>query len=107
MYNRGFCSPRVNPWIETVFVVVLSVLGWLIGRLCSKLPKPYWVLSYLLPLAIVFLIWLGHASYVFETTPPVSWVSAGRNKFLLCGFLATFMLTIPLARVSNLRLRRL
>ena len=103
----GIDFATVNPWIETVGVVGLSLLGWLAGRACSKLPKPYWMLAYLLPLLIVFLIWLGRANGGLELVPPISWVAAGRMKFALCGFVAAMMLTIPVARVSNLRLRRL
>ena len=97
----------MNPWLETVAVIGLSFVGWVAGRACSNLPKPYWMLSYLVPLFVVFLIWLGHEDGGLEMVPPVSWVAAGRTKFVLSGFVAMMVLTIPVARVSSPRLRRL
>lgn len=108
MYNcEVFYSGDVNAWLETFGVIVLSLVGWLIGRACSNLPKPYWMVAYLIPLLVVFLIWLGHEDGGLEMVPPISWVAAGRTKFILAGFLAMMVLTIPLARVSSPRLRRL
>jgi hypothetical protein len=107
MYKGGALFSTMNPWVETLGVIGLSLAGCIAGRTCSKMPKPYWVTAYLVSLLVVFLIWLGHEDGGLEMMVPISWVAAGRTKFVLCGFLATMLLTIPLTRVSNARLRRL
>jgi hypothetical protein len=97
----------MNPWLDVVGVVFLTVIGLLLGRWFAKLPKPYWMIGYAIPAAVVFLIWLGRQYSGLEFIPPISWLIAGRTKFAICGLLAMMILVVPLARVTNTRLRRL
>src|SRR6185295_18372504 len=98
---------NLEPWIETVAVASLAVAGVLLGRWFSRLPRPYWMLGYFIPLALVFIhgAAMRHPSLAFIT--PVSWMMMGRNKFAVVGFIATMVLTTTLSRLRLKRTRAL
>ena len=49
----------LTPWIESVVVAFIGFSAFLVGRLCSRLPKPYWLAGYLFPLGVIILYGLG------------------------------------------------
>jgi len=46
----------MNPWVETMGVTVLAVLGVVLGYWFSRMPKPYWTIGYFIPLGLVLLL---------------------------------------------------
>jgi len=43
------------PWFESLVVVAIAVLTFLFGRWFSRLPKPYWLVGYVIPLGLILL----------------------------------------------------
>ncbi|MEI7729495.1 MAG: cysteine peptidase family C39 domain-containing protein [Verrucomicrobiota bacterium] len=97
----------MNPWLETLGVTLFALTGVWLGRWFSRLPKWYWAVGYGLPLFCLFLLWLPQQNNALFFLPPFSWLTAGRREFALGGFIATLLLTTPLSRVTQPRLRGL
>ncbi len=97
----------MNPWFESLLVVLLALAGAGLGWWFSRLPKPYWGLAYLIPLALVLLYGVATQKAALGFVPPVSWMMMGRNKYAVTGFIATMLLATPLPRLRRTRERRL
>jgi hypothetical protein len=101
--ERGF----VNPWLETVGVILLAFLGAALGRICSRLPRRWWLLGYLVPLAIICMVGLPRLDRGLEFQPPICWFVSGRTLFAIAGFVTTMILVTPLSRLPKPRERRM
>jgi predicted double-glycine peptidase len=95
----------LTPWLESLAAVGIAVLAFLLGRLSSKLPSPYWILGYLVPLAILLLYCVAVFEPEVTMVPPLSWMLAGRSKFVCFNFVTTMVLSAPLARLPQKRNR--
>jgi hypothetical protein len=95
----------MSPWLETLGVILLTLLGALLGRFCSRLPKPWWMLGYFIPLLIIVLVGLPRLNRSLEFVPPICWLVSGRTLFAVTG-LVTAMST-PLSRLSRKGDRRM
>jgi predicted double-glycine peptidase len=94
-----------SPWFESAAVALLAVGGFRLGRWFSRLPKPYWILGYFLPLALTLAYGAAMRIPSLAFVPPISWMMMGRNKFAVIGFIATMVLTTPLSRLPQKRSR--
>ncbi len=97
----------MDPWLESLAVALLAFVGVLLGRWFSRLPRPYWVIGYFFPLALVFLYGLASRKPALSLIAPISWMMMGRNKFAVIGFICTMVLTTPLSRLQPPRARSL
>lgn len=91
----------LTPWLESLAAVSIAVLAFLLGRLSSKLPKPYWILGYLVPFAILLLYCVAVFEPEVTMVPPLSWMLAGRTKFVCFNFVTTMVLSAPLGRLPR------
>jgi hypothetical protein len=97
----------MSPWLETIGVVLLAVLGAWLGKFCSRLPKPWWLLGYFIPLLIIVLAGLPRIERSLEFTPPISWLVSGRTLFAVAGMVTAMVLVTPLSRLPRPRDRRM
>lgn len=97
----------MNPWLETVAVILLTLLGAGLGRICSRLPKPWWLLGYFIPFVIVVLVGLPRINRNLAFVPPISWLVSGRTLFAMSGFVTAMLLVTPLSRLPHKRSRRM
>jgi hypothetical protein len=95
----------MNPWLETLLVALFAFSGVVLGLWFSRLPRPYWLLGYFIPLTLILLYALAVQKPRLGLVPPLSWMMLGRNKFAVLGFIATFVLTTPLSRLRRKRER--
>src|SRR5215471_11391733 len=95
----------LTPWFESLVVAGIALVAFLLGCWFSRLPKPYWVIGYLLPLGIVLLYCLAGFVPTVATVPPISWMTIGRSKFVWFNFVATMLLSSPLAHLPKKRTR--
>jgi predicted double-glycine peptidase len=93
----------MSPWVETLGVITLAALGFAVGRICSRLPRPWWTIGYFLPLLLIVLIGLAHRFRTLEFVVPFTWLMAGRMEFILGAFVCTLVLTTPLSRLPKQR----
>ena len=92
---------EMNPWFETAGVVLIAVLGVFLGRVFSGLRKPYWLLGYFLPLALITILILVRCNNVLRFVQPFCWLAAGRVKFVILSLAVTMGLTVPLSRLPR------
>src|SRR3954471_20165888 len=88
----------MNPWVESLGMVLLAAGGMLIGAWFSRRPKPYWMFGYFIPLSLIFLYGAGSRYPTLTFVPPISWMMMGRNKFAIIGFIGSMVLATPLSR---------
>jgi len=88
----------MDPWLETIGVVLVAVLGVFLGRVFSRFHKPYWILGYFLSfLLIAVLIISRYVDFIPFWAP----LTAGRAKFVILS------LAIPMGLITLLsHLRR-
>ena len=93
----------MQPWFETLGVLILADLGVVIGLLTRKLKKHLWLLCYLPPLLLIILIALTRHFYWLGFYPPFSWVSDGRREFVIFAFSIPMLFGTLIPRLSVLR----
>ena len=79
----------MNPWLETLGVVLLAAAGVLAGRWFSRLPKFYWMVGYFIPFAVIVVYGLATRIPALAFIPPISWMMMGRTKFAVIGIVGT------------------
>ena len=82
---------------------MVAAAGVALGYLFSRLRKPYWTFGYFIPLALVLIYAAAVQFPALFFTPPISWMTMGRKKFAILGFVATMVLATPLSRVPKKR----
>jgi predicted double-glycine peptidase len=96
----------MSPWLETLGVILLALLGLGLGRFFSRQARPYWFLGYAIPMVFVFMIAAARLDAVLEFVRPFSWVMAGRTEFALIAPVVAMALTTPISRLPKARDRR-
>jgi len=98
-------SSIFNPWAESLVVAVIALLAFLLGRWFSRLPKPYWLIGYFIPLGIILLYCIAIFEPQLTMIPPLSWMLIGRSRFVCFNFITTMVLSAPLGRLPQKRNR--
>ncbi len=91
----------MNPWLETIAVCLVAVLGACLGKIFSRLQKPYWVFGYFLPLSLIAILVIARYSDTLYFAPLFSGIVAGRAKFVILSLAITMGLTAPLSRLPR------
>jgi len=91
----------VSPWLETTGVALVAVLGVFLGRWCSRLRGPYWLVGYFLAWMCIVVLIAARFNSALDVVPSVSWMAAGRVRFLLLAFAITMGLRTPLSRLAR------
>ena len=91
----------MNPWFETSGVILVAVFGVLLGRVFSRLQKPYWMLAYLLPVAIIAILALARCNNALYFVWPFCRFTTGRTRFVVLSLAISMGLTIPLSRLPR------
>ena len=89
----------MNPWLETVGVIFIALLGILLGRAFSTLRKPYWTVGYFLSIILISMLAITRTEGVLGFVPPFSYLTAGRIRFVIVSLAVTIGLTTPLSRL--------
>jgi predicted double-glycine peptidase len=98
-------SSSLIPWLESLVVISIALLAFVMGRWCSRQPKPYWLIGYFIPLGLILLYCLAMFKPQLAMIPPVSWMMIGRSRFVSFNFVATMALSAPLSRLPLKRNR--
>ncbi len=91
----------MNPWLETVGVSLVALLGIFLGRAFSGFRKPCWMLGYFLSLLLIAMLVIARCSNALGFMPPFSWITAGRIRFVILSLAVTMGLTTPLSRLPH------
>ena len=93
----------MNPWIESLAAALLAGGGFFLGRWFSRLPKPWWLAGYFIPLLLMFGFALARRVPTLSFEPPLSWMMMGRNQYAVIGFSVAMVLSTPLSRLTSRR----
>lgn len=99
--HEGFEGVRMNPWVETIGVILVAFLGVFSGRLFSRFRSPYWVLGYLLPFGLIAMLGLVRFDTALSFMKPFVWFATGRAKFVALSLAVSMGLTVPLSRLPR------
>lgn len=91
----------MNPWLETIGVIMVALIGIYLGRTFSRLKGPYWTIGYFLSLGLLAILVMTIYNEELLFLPPFSWLTAGRVRFVVLCLAATMGLTTPLSRLSR------
>ncbi len=91
----------MNPYLETIGVILIALAGVYLGTAASKLKKPYWIFGYSFALLLIAMMALTRFSTALNFIPPFSWLIAGRTRFVVLAVAATLGVTTPLSRLPR------
>jgi hypothetical protein len=91
----------MNPWVGTICVIFVALLGVLFGKVFSCFRKPYWACGYFLPAILIAMMVVTSFNNALPFVPPFSWVTAGRTRFIILALAITMGLTTPLSRLPR------
>jgi hypothetical protein len=91
----------MNPWVETIGVVLVALFGVFLGRVFSRFRGPYWMVGYFLSLLVVAALLASRCVGSLGVMRPFAWVIAGRVKFVILCLAATMGITTPLSRLPR------
>ncbi|MDD5326456.1 MAG: cysteine peptidase family C39 domain-containing protein [Phycisphaerae bacterium] len=89
----------MNPWLETVGIILIAMLGVFLGKLFSHPRKAYWIVGYLFSVLLIAFLLISGYSNSLAFAPPFAWIAAGRIKFVIFSLAVTMGLTTPLSRL--------
>ncbi len=89
----------MNPWLETLCVVLLALGGMWLGKKASRLPSPLWAYALALPICLLSLLIVAACTSLLDFAQPLFFITAGRTKYVILSFAITFGLTTPLSRL--------
>jgi predicted double-glycine peptidase len=93
----------MNPWVESLAVLMFAAGGLFTGAWFSRLPKPWWLLGYFLPLTLVVLLDIANRNPAVTFWPLLYRLMLGHNRFAAHAFIATVMLTTPMSKLPKRR----
>jgi predicted double-glycine peptidase len=91
----------LSPWIETAIACVVALLGVFVGKAFSRLRSPHWVWGYFIPLFFLVLLASLRWQHYLVFAGPLTYLFAGRFKFILLAFMVTVGLATPLSRMKR------
>jgi predicted double-glycine peptidase len=89
----------MNPWLETIGIILVALLGVFLGKLFSRPSKTYWIVGYLLSFFLILFLLATRYSNSLAFAPMLVGITAGRAKFVLFSLAVTMGLTTPLSRL--------
>jgi len=91
----------MNPWLETVGVVLVIALSILIGKVFSGFRKPYWMLGYFFPCVLIATLVMARFYNEFYFIRPFSWITAGRFRYVILSLAVSMGLTVLVPRLPR------
>jgi hypothetical protein len=91
----------MNPWLETIGIILVALLGVLIGKLFSRPRKAYWIVGYFISFVLILFMLITRYSNSLAFAPMIVGVTAGWLKYVLFSLAVTMGLTTPLSRLPH------
>jgi hypothetical protein len=89
----------VSPWLETIGIILVALLGVFLGKVFSRPRKAYWIAGYFLSFLLILFLVITRYSNSLAFVPLFVWITAGRVKFVIFSLAVTMGLTTPLSRL--------
>jgi hypothetical protein len=91
----------MTPWLETIGIILVALLGVFLGKLFSHPRKAYWIAGYFLSFFLILFLVITRYSNSLAFEPMFVWITAGRAKFVIFSLAVTMGLTTPLSRLPH------
>jgi predicted double-glycine peptidase len=88
-------------WLDATGILTVVSAGVLSGRLFSRLRRPYWVCGYFCSIVLIAGLLAARCSTAIGFLPPLSWIAAGRARFIVLAWAITAGLLTPLSRLPR------
>jgi hypothetical protein len=89
----------MNPWLETIGIILVASMGVFLGKLFSRPRRVYWIVGYFLSFLLIVFLLLTRYCNSLAFAPMLVGITAGRAKFVLFSLAVTMGLTTPLSRL--------
>lgn len=89
----------MNPWLETAGVSLIITLSIMLGRIFSRIRKPYWMLGYFFPCILIGMLLITRFKNELYFVQPFSWIVVGRMRYVILSLAVSMGLTVPLSRL--------
>ena len=93
----------MQPWFETIGVLILAFLAITLGLLIGKVKKSIWLLGYSIPLMLIILVALVRNINWLRFYQPFSFISAGRREFVIFSFAIPMVFGTLIPRLARRR----
>lgn len=91
----------MNPWLETVGVALVALLGAVLGGRSHRLRTPYWALGYIVSFSLIAMLALSRCDMTLQFAPPFSWIVAGRSRLVVLALAITLGVSTLLPRLPR------
>src|SRR4030042_58332 len=89
----------MSPWLETIGIILVALLGVFFGKLCARPRKVYWIVGYFISFLLILFLLITRYSNSVAFIPMLLGITAGRVKYVLFSLAVTMGLTPPLSRL--------
>lgn len=96
----------MNPWLETVGVILVATSGIIIGTFFSRFRNPWWILGYIFPCLLIVILAVARCNNSLYFVQPFSFITTGRSRFVIFSLAVSMGFTVPLSRLPH-RLEKL
>ncbi len=93
----------MQPWFETIGIIILSLIGLSSGLLTAKIKNRLWLIGYTIPLILIVLVALVRNIDRVRFFVPFSWLSAGRTEFIVFAFSIPMLFGTLIPRLARKR----
>ena len=96
----------MNPWLAALLTLAAAGAGAELGMAASRLPRHWWLLGYLVPLAVIVAFAVAVRRPEWALHPLVAWVFVGRWKLALMATVVAMIFSALVPRLPQARERR-
>jgi predicted double-glycine peptidase len=89
----------MEPWVDTISVVLIAGFGVFLGRTLSSLGKAYWIPGFIVSCLIIAILATARFNLSLYFVKPVLWLTSGRFRYLALSFAISLGLTVPLSQL--------
>ncbi|MBN2182703.1 MAG: hypothetical protein JW715_12395 [Sedimentisphaerales bacterium] len=93
----------MQPWFETIGVLVLAFLAFTVGLFIGKVKRRIWLLGYAIPLILIVLVALVRNFNQLRFYQPFSFINAGRREFVVFAFAIPMVFGTLIPRLARKR----
>jgi predicted double-glycine peptidase len=90
----------MKPWLDTIGVLLLAVLGFALGLIAGKIKNRIWLFFYAIPLILIISVALTRNFSYLQFYQPFTWLTAGRREFVIFAFTVPVMFSILIPRLA-------
>jgi predicted double-glycine peptidase len=88
-------------WLEVCYVILVTISGILLGKVFSRLQKPYWFIGYVISFSLIAILVITRYIGILSFLAPFSWLATGPLRFIVLALAITIGLTTVLPHLPR------